>query len=662
MWKKAKNKIINQMRQPLRFAKLTKLNFVALLTSAILFLMTFILRNNALTLVCVVLSCFVALFLLIELLMKNRLNIYFIISYGILIFGTVLIYLIWGADPFWKRLGYNFLTAGLSMIFTVLLYFIPKLRKDKVIFYLTRATAFCMIGASLLYFLTMSIRIKPTAKSLQLGHDQYLKNIEKSIKDNAPNVLVILMDDMAFSDISSYSYLGQEGATIKTPNIDSIGTDGIMMENCYSSSPVSSPSRFGILTGRYSARGHLDNVIFPTKQQFSPYGETRHFNAFQFTNNVDGILGDEITVAEAMQAKGYNTALFGKWNLGDYGEYLPTNQGFDYFFGSHYVNDMNPYNVVREQNGVPVEVYTHKEMKDQSLSTERFTKELNTYIDKSIDNNEKFFAEYWSPWPHYPIFSNASGNGEGDTSDDSYIDCIEEFDTYLGTVFDNLKERGVYDDTLVIFTSDNGPGREGVTGALRGRKNTPFEGGHKVPFLACYPNSDLAKNVPLDDNGHKMIASRCMNMDVFNTILDYADIDIPTDRVIDGKSMRPLWEGIMASDAPLHDSLFYLKSGRILGVNMPIETNIVEKEVDSNNVAQYVTNHGIYDFKYYRDVHTENSAFIDQKYKDYLFNLDTDPAEGYNLSMRYPDIAKTLKAEITRFEKELKTNRRGIKK
>ncbi len=659
-------KFIEKQKQfletPVSFDKNIKsiFNWCFVAICSILFLTAFIGRFNFLTLVNVVLSLFVALGMFLTFLLKNKLNVFVLIGYSLLFFGSLFTYVCFGAEKFGQRLGYNLMISSFAIVFFVLAVVFAK-QKNKNLVIASKVMAFCLIGATLSTFLFMSFRMKPTVESLKLGHDEYLANVKKnaSMSNSDPNVLVILMDDMGYGDISSFSYMNKENATIKTPNIDRIGEMGIMMENCYASSPVSSPSRFGILTGRYSARGYLDNVVFPTCQQTAPFGDTRFFNPFEFSHNVDGILGDEITVAEAMQAKGYNTGLFGKWNLGDYGEYLPTNQGFDYFFGSHYVNDMTPYNIVKEQNGSFEEVYSHNDLLDQSMSTDRFTDELNSYIKSSVKENKKFFAEYWSPWPHFPIFSNNSQNGVGDKTDDNYIDCIQEFDSAVGKIMKTLETEGVLNDTMIIFTSDNGPGREGVSGALRGRKNTPFEGGHKVPLLACYPNSDLGKNVPVDSNGNKTIVSRSMNMDIFNTILDYADIEIPKDRKIDGVSLRQSWEGKIAIDSKLHDSLFYLKRGKVLGVNMPIMTEFEEWKVGANGELEKNVQTKEYDFKFYKEVQTENSAFFNQIYRNYLFNLDTDPAEGYNLSMKYSSVAKTLENELLNFRAELKNNRRG---
>lgn len=563
-------------------------------------------------------------------------------AYALTLASTFIYLVAWGADDIGKKIWYNIVLSIVPALCTVGIILINGncfTLKENIKRIVSACMAFVMTGTAVVMVFFMSLRAKPTAESLQEGHDAYLKRLSaQKASADAPNVLVILMDDMAYSDISAYSYLGQEAATIQTPNIDAIAEEGIFMENFYASAPVCTPSRFSLLTGRYAARGYIDNVIFPTVTDSDPYSMTHFVNPYQFLNNVDGILGDEITIAEALQAIGYDTSCIGKWNLGDYGEYLPMNQGFDYFYGSYYVNDMTPYNWVREENGVATEVRSHTDNLDQSESTKLFTQEVISNIKKSTSQNNPFFMFYATPWPHYPIYSDKNGNGTGDTTDDSYIACIEEFDAYLGTIIETLKAEGVYDDTMIIFTSDNGPGREGVTGALRGRKNTTFDGGMKVPMLVSYPGGDVKSG------GYK-IESSAMLTDLFPTILSYAGItDLPDDRIIDGVNLRGLWNGTFAPDQRVHEDLFYMKKGSVQAVQMPVE-------VDGKT----------YDYKYYDRVLTENSAFIDQFYKNYLFNLDTDPAEGYNVSMTYPEVAKKLNERLEAFRKELRENRRGKK-
>ena len=586
-----------------------------------------------------------ALFVFIRALFNKKFEPLFVVSYAYVIIELFVYFLFWGADDFGKIVWYNLLLSILPLFSGLMLYALDKnLSEGTLKRFATAALSLAMTATSLCYVFYMSLRIRPTVESLQAGHDAYLKELSKvKADDDAPNVIIILMDDMAYSDISAYSYLGQENATIQTPNIDALADNGIFMENFYASAPVCTPSRFSLLTGRYATRGYIDNVIFPTPCDSDPYSITHFINPYQFLNNVDGILGDEITIAEALKAVGYDTSCIGKWNLGDYGEYLPTNQGFDYFYGSYYVNDMTPYNWVREVGGRAEEVRTHAENLDQSESTKLFTEEVKSTIKKSIDENNKFFTFYATPWPHYPIFSDKNGNGKGDTTDDSYVDCIEEFDTSLGEIFDMLKAEGVYDDTMIIFTSDNGPGREGVTGSLRGRKNTTFDGGMKVPMIVSYPAGVRSGTMKGEPGGYK-IESSAMLTDLFPTILSYTGVDnLPKDRVIDGVNLKSLWNGEKATDARVHDALFYMKKGTVQAVQMPVEVDGVT-----------------YDFKYYQKVRTENSAFIDQQYKNYLFNLDTDPAEGYNISMTCPDVADALLQALKDFRKSLKENRRGI--
>lgn len=651
---------------------------------------------NFLPLVADILGIVAGMLVLVRLLTKKNVGLYLWISYIVCMGGLFVFFLIWGAESFGKNLWYNFVLVLFPILLAALVYVADRFIKKKLALRLTCSIcAFLMAGTAIINVFFYNLRLRPTCDSLQEGHDDYLKSVADrySTNTNSPNVLVILMDDMAYSDISAYSYLGSENATINTPNIDSIADGGIMMDNFYSASPVCSPSRFSILTGRYSSRGYLDNVVFPSDIQSNPWSPTHFLNPYQFLCNVDGILGDEITFAEVLQAAGYNTGCIGKWNLGDYGQYLPTNQGFDYFYGSYYVNDMTPYNWVEDKvdeqgNFTSKEVRSHKENLDQSDSTRLLTAQMLNFIESSVENNEKFLAYYTTPWPHFPIYSNNDGNGKGDVTDDTYIDCIEEFDKYLGDVLNYLKTTPdpngsgtLYDNTLIVFTSDNGPGREGVTGDMRGRKNTTFEGGMKVPILASYPNGNLGKgsaiasesfeyyqwtnNSERTDAGNvasktkseiatvgttKHIDASSMNFDLFNTILRYCGITgsdgsvyLPTDRIIDGADLYDLWQANVPTSTRVHDKIFYLKKGKCQAVQMAVEVN-----------------GKVYDFKYFDKVRTENSAFIDQMYKNYLFNLDTDPAEGYSISKDLPEVAALLNAELKAFRDEMKTNRRGI--
>lgn len=316
---------------------------------------------NFLPLIANVLAIVAGVLIFARVLAKSNVGLYMWIAYMVCICGLFVFFLIWGAESFGKNLWYNLVLVLFPVLLATLVYVSDKFITKKTALKITCAVcSFLMVGTAIVYVFFMNLRCRPTVESLQAGHDDYLASVKnKYTTQDKPNVLVILMDDMAYSDISAYSYLSSKingtsgtvtdskNATINTPNIDSIADGGIMMDNFYSASPVCSPSRFSILTGRYSSRGYLDNVVFPSDIQSNPWSPTHFLNPYQFLNNVDGILGDEITFAEVLQAAGYNTGCIGKWNLGDYGQYLPTSQGFDYFYGSYYVNDMTPYTGLR---------------------------------------------------------------------------------------------------------------------------------------------------------------------------------------------------------------------------------------------------------------------------------------------------------------------------
>ena len=614
---------------------------------------------NFFPLVAVVLAAVSALLILLSVIKWNKMPVFLWVAFLTLIVGTVLFHLGHSAESFGKSLWWNLVLTIAPIGLAVVIKLVKIEGKRKKI-----AMAVCaglMAATSMVYFLFMNLRLNPTVERLWEGHDDYLNSLDPSMKEtNSPNVLFILMDDMAYADISSYSYMAEGEATINTPNIDSIAENGIFMENFYASAPVCTPSRFTALTGRYASRGYIDNVIFPTVVDGPTFSPTHFLNPYQFLHNVDGILGDEITIAEALDEMGYDTSCVGKWNLGDYGEYLPTNQGFDYFYGSYYVNDMTPYDWVEEVDGVGTQIRSHGDNKDQSETTRLLTDKVNEQINESISNGNNFFMYYATPWPHHPIYSDNNGNGKGDVTDDNYIDCIEEFDKGLGEIIQNLKDKGVYDDTLIVFTSDNGPGREGVAGNLRGRKNTTFEGGMKVPMLVSYPNGGVGAGSAISDTTYpitdydgnviryattKKVETSAMLQDLFPTILNYVmgdDYKLPTDRIIDGVSLKSVLSGNMPSDFRVHDVLYYMKRGKIQGLQMAVDTPS-----------------GTFDFKYYDNVHSENSAFIDQFYKNYLFNLDTDPAEGYNIAKKNPEIASMMKEQLLSARKEFSSNRRG---
>jgi Arylsulfatase A and related enzymes len=595
--------------------------------SSLFFLLAYVLRAPILTFLLAINGLIIAIKILINVLKKSEIELLSVISYGISIIGAPLYFVLFGVkgEPLMRF-------TNLILAFPSILLLTAFLLNARIGVFLNRriiaaVTAFLMVGTTLFYSLATSFRSNPSVKSLQEGHDAYLASVS-SARNNAssPNVLIILMDDLGYSDISKYGYLSEDYNLIQTPNIDSIGENGVVFENFYSACAVCSPSRFGVLTGRYPARGYVDSVFFPT-ESLDGFNLFRMYNSLMFDNGVEGMLGDEITIAEALSANGYTTGAFGKWHLGDYGQYLPTSQGFDTFYGSYYSNDMSPYSFYsNDEIDIP-----EKEL-DQRKITSILETEVTNFIETSAASGEKFFAYYASPWPHYPVSSGEAYAGTSDAG--TYGDCIEEFDASVGNIIETLKASGVYDDTLIIFTSDNGPWQEGGSGGSRGRKNTCYEGGQKVPFMACYKNGFAAQT--------DVITAPAIGVDIFPTVLSYCGVSLPTDRIIDGINLKALFDGTADRDAALHDCLYYINGG---------DVKAVQARVTANGVTA--------DYKFADKMGTDNAAYFYQTHKNVLINLETDPLEAYNQTSTYPDIAAELQRKIEEMQKSLKENRRG---
>ena len=374
-------------------------------------------------------------------------------------------------------------------------------------------------------------------------------------------------------------------------------------------------------------------------------------------NNADGMLGDEITMAETFKAAGYSTGAFGKWHLGDYGEYLPTNQGFDYFYGSHHVNDMKPFYHVTEENGEWTIAHGTDELKDQSQATKWIHDEITDWITEKAQEDAPFFAFYASPWPHAPIY--AGDDFDGTTGMGTYVDCVTEFDHYLGLLFDEMEKLGIMDDTIIVFTSDNGPALEGSVADLRGGKYLAYEGGQKVPFMIRWDNANGA----LGEIGTERNNSAVL-VDLYPTLVELAGITgngqknyMPTDRTIDGISMASL----LKDDAVIHTAdhpILHMKREKLKAIQYTMPTSEVKKlypeytyDVLDN---EYIT------FKYFEKIQNDNSAFWDKNRKNWLHILTDDYAENYNRTPVYPEISEQYKAKMHEIMDSFKENRRGI--
>ena len=640
-------------------------------------------RQNLVGLVSLLYCCIMSAVILLSLIIKKKVYLPMILGYAFSFIGLYLFHVIWGADagfgafcsglagwssaenPLFTgegsiltRLAGNLL-LGLPAIASLLgLTFVAKKKcgKSGVKGAVSAVLSVLLMASSVLAVLTGNLRTKPVTDRLWDGHDDYLDKVDNNT-EGKPNVLVIMMDDMGYGDTNL------NGAIYDTPNMDSIGKNGLNFENFYSSYSVCSPARFAALTGRYPYRGYADNVIYPTVSTFSPFAQTRVYNSFEMGNNVDGMLGDEITIAEVFQQAGYATGAFGKWHLGDYGEYLPTNQGFDYFYGSHHVNDMKPFYHVSEENGEYTIVHGTDEMKDengkkdQSKLTEWIHEEITTWITDTVTNSdEPFFAYYATPWPHGPVF--AGDDYDGVSGMGTYVDCITEFDTYLGELFNTMEELGVLEDTIIIFSSDNGPALEGSTADLRGAKYLPYEGGQKVPFMIRWDN-----NGGLFEKGETRSNSATF-VDFFPTLIELCDITVggennvlPADREIDGVSFVP----VIKNDSVVHTEehpILHMKREDIKAIQYTVPSQTVKDMYPDYDYdildSEYLT------LKYFDKAPNDNSAFFDKSRKNWLHILTDDYQENYNRTTVYPEISDKMNGELKGIQKSFKDNRRGI--
>lgn len=581
-------------------------------------------------------------------------------STGLAGFSTADHPLFTGEGNFFTRLLGNFLIAlPVITAIVLLVVFAAKITK-KFTFQriITGIMSVVLMGTTVLFVLTTNLRTEPKTQRMWEGQDEYLKNMDKNAtRESKPNVLFILMDDLGYGDVSA------NGSIYETPNIDSIAENGVNFENFYSSYSVCSPARFAALTGRYPYRGYADNVMYPTISTFSPFAQTRIFNSIEMGNNCDGMLGDEITIAEAFQSAGYKTGAFGKWHLGDYGEYLPTNQGFDYFYGSHHVNDMVPFYHATEENGEYEIVKGTDQLKDQKDATKWIHQEITSWITDvaQSSDDQPFFAYYATPWPHAPVFVGDEFKGE--TGMGTYADCVTEFDYYLGQLFDTMENLGILDDTIIVFTSDNGPALEGSTAELRGGKYLAYEGGQKVPFFIRWDNSD-----GLVPKGEKRSQTSTL-VDLFPTLVEMCSLTgnsgttdnyMPFDREIDGVSMVP----VLKNDTPVHikeHPILHMKREKIKALQYTVPTaDILSQEEYSDYEYPVLTDNDYVTFKYFRKMQNDNPAFFDKNRKNWLHILTDDAGENYNRSKVFPTVADEMNGEIDNWTKKFKENRRGV--
>jgi len=431
-------------------------------------------------------------------------------------------------------------------------------------------------------------------------------------KSSTPNIVLIFMDDMGYGDLSCYGALD-----INTPNIDQLASEGIRFTNFLSSQAVCSASRASIMTGCYANRVGISGALFPGSKV--------------------GLASNEMTMAELLKQKNYATAIYGKWHLGDAKQFLPLQQGFDEYLGIPYSNDMWPVNY----DGTPADSTSSKSklpqlpliknndkwleiktLEDQSTLTERYTTAAEAFIKKN--KNKPFFLYLPHSMPHVPI--NASPAFRGKSKQGLYGDVIQEIDASVGRILKTIKENGLDNNTLVIFTSDNGPwinygNHAGSTGGLREGKGTSFEGGQRVPGIIRWKGT-IQPNIV-----NNQLAS---TIDLFPTIAAITKTSLPNKK-IDGVSILPILQGDKNA-TPRKTFLYYYRKNSLEAVRID-NWKLVFAHPSRSYLNQLPGMNG-YPGKAPEDVAMPLA----------LYDLSRDPAENYDIKDMHPDIVKKLQA------------------
>ena len=367
-----------------------------------------------------------------------------------------------------------------------------------------------------------------------------------------PNFVIIFTDDLGYGDLSCFG-----NPIIKTPHLDRMATEGQKWTQFYVAAPVCTPSRAGLMTGRYPVRNGMSSAK----------------RAVFFPDSAGGLPQSEVTIAEVLKQKNYATAAVGKWHLGHLPQHLPTTQGFDSYYGIPYSNDMDfqrdkgphyrthiddphfltdtrLYNVPLIENTTEIE-----RPADQNTITRRYTEKAVEFIKTNKD--KPFFLYLAHSLPHIPLFAHPEFIGK--SKQGLYGDVIEEIDWSVGQVLKTLRELNLADNTVVVFSSDNGPWLSfkthgGSAGPLRAGKGTTFEGGQRVPTIFWGPG--------LVQPG--IITEMGATLDLINTFAALSGTTIPADRTMDGYDLSPILKG--TSQKSPREEFFYWTRAKLNAV------------------------------------------------------------------------------------------------
>lgn len=434
------------------------------------------------------------------------------------------------------------------------------------------------------------------------------------VSPDRPNLVFILFDDLGYGDLGIYG-----SQAIKTPAIDALAKQGAVFTNFHAPAPVCAPSRAGFLTGRYAAHTSMVGIPFPSGT---------------FTDKVKRATGlpaqlppDEITLADILHAAHYQTMMIGKWHLGDVAPSLPTDFGFETFFGALFSNDQEPFKLYEGVAGAPLKPLDYPV--DQTKLTARYTQHAVDFIHHAGASDKPFFLYLAHSFPHRPLHADPAHAGKSDAG--LYGDVVGDLDRSVAAVVDALRASGKLDNTMIVISSDNGPWWEGDASNARGRKGSSFEGAQLVPGI-FYDAKRIAAG--------KTVTGLAAGMDLVPTMLEAAGIPLPMDRVIDGVSLWPSLRG--EADAKVTARPFlYFQDRRVTGLR--------ENQYKLLGPVPVLS-----------DVYALSSTLLyTPTGGPWLFNLALDPRESYDISTSAPELAKKMADDLTAARKDFADNPRG---
>ena len=425
-------------------------------------------------------------------------------------------------------------------------------------------------------------------------------------KAEPPNVVILFCDDLGFGDIGCFG-----SPNIRTPNLDRMAAEGQKWTSFYVAAPVCTPSRAGLLTGRYPVRNGMSS---PKR-------------AVLFPNSGGGLQKDEETIADLLNQANYDNAAIGKWHLGHLPQFLPRNNGFDSYFGVPYSNDMDATPAAKEYYrhcrtdpnfqpkydwwNVPLirdEKVVERPAVQNTLS-KRYADEAIKIIKAKKDDPNPFFIYVAFTMPHIPLL--ASEEFKGKSKRGLYGDVVEEIDHHCGRILQALRDEGLDDNTIVLFTSDNGPwlsfkGQGGSAGPLRAGKGTTFEGGQRVPAIFWWPGKIEANSV-VNEMGS--------TLDMMATIASLVGLEIPGDRTLDSYDLSPALFGTGPSP---RQEFYYWTRGVLHAVRSgPWKMHVRQRK--PVNYGQW------------------NNLESPE-----LYNVETDVSEARNVAKDHPEILQRL--------------------